>query len=161
MIFKEIIIVEGNEMNKKMLALKILLSSLVVLLIALIALEIKCSELHSDNDNGNGLLFAVAILLNAIPMIAMIVLGAVTAVLSILLWAGKQKLSVIICALIVLCLLTPFVGFSLFVDITALGAFIEVPVMAAVVFAVNIAALVTCSIVIRRERGQNKTSPND
>lgn len=137
-------------MDRKQLALKILLPCLVILLVALVTLEIKCLELHHDNKNG--LLLAIALLLNAIPIFATVILGFVGAVLSVLLFTAKKKESIIIIALIVLCLLIPFIGFSVFVDIAALGIFIEVPVIAVVTLAVDIAALVLCCLIVNENR---------
>lgn len=141
-------------MNKKLLALKILLPILVVLLATLLTLQIKCMDLHDDNENG--LLFIVGLLLNLIPMIAMTVLGFFIAVDSVLLFTVKKKVSVIISALIFLCLLLPFVGFSVYVDIATLRMFIEVPIIAVLVFAVNVAALILCCLVIHENRKRKK-----
>lgn len=137
-------------MNKKILALKILLPILVILLVALLTFEIKCFDIHNGTENG--LLFAVAILLNIIPMIAMIILGIATIIVSVLLFIIKKRLPVIIIALIILCLLIPFAGYSVFVDIAALRMFIEVPIIAVVVFAVDIAAMVLCCMAIHEYR---------
>lgn len=141
-------------MNKMLLALKILLPILLVLLAALLTLQIKCMDLHNDHENG--LLFIVGLLLNIIPMIAMVVLGFLIGVDSILLLIVKNKVSVIISALIFLCLLLPFVGFSVYVDIATLSMFIEVPIIAVAVFAVNVAAMILCCIMINKNRKRKK-----
>lgn len=143
-------------MAKKLLALKILLPVLVILLVTLLALEIKCLELH--DDSGNGILFAIALLLNIIPMIAMIILGIGIVVVSILLFAVNKKLPVVVSALVILCVLIPFVGFSLFVDITALHVYMEVPIVAVVVFAVNIVNVILCSMAISDIKKQKKNT---
>lgn len=137
-------------MNKKLLALKILLPVLVILLVALLTFEIKCLDIHDDHENG--LLLIVSLLLNMIPMFAMIILGIATVVVSVLLFIAKKKIPVIISALIILCLLIPFAGFSVFVDIAALRIFIEVPIIAGVAFAVNIAAMILCCMLINEHR---------
>ena len=141
-------------MNKKVLAIKILLPILVILLAALLVLEIKCLDLHGDNENG--LVVVVSILLNIIPMIAMIILGFATVIVSILLFLVKKKIPVIISALVLLCLLIPFSGFSVFVDIAALRMFAEVPIIAVSVLAVELAALILCCIVIHEHRKSKK-----
>ena len=146
-------------MNKKLLALKILLPILVVLLIAFLTLETKCLELH--NYNGQGLHFAIAFLFNLIPMIATIVLGIATIVLFVLLLTLKKEMAVIICVLVALCLLIPFVGFSSIVDILALWVFIEVPIIAVVTLAVNVAAMILCCVIIHGYRKQKRNVDTD
>lgn len=145
-------------MNKKLLALKILLPVLIVLLVALLTLQIKSWDFHGDNENG--LLFVIALFLNSIPMIAMIVLGLSLIIDSILLFVVKKKISVIISALIFLCILVPFVAFSVFVDFTALRIFIEVPIIAVVVLAVNVAAIVVCCMLISENKKRKKLLSN-
>ena len=140
-------------MNKKLVALKILLPILIVLIVALLTLQIKSFELRDDNENG--LVFAIALIINVIPMIAMIILGIAIVVIAILLFVRKQTSRVVIGALVILCLLAPFAGFSLIVDITALYFLLEVPIIAVATFGVNVAALILCCILIH-ENKQNK-----
>lgn len=132
---------------KKQIALKVLLPIFVILLIILLILEIKCSDIHNDSENG--LLYAIAILLNIIPMIAMIILGIASVVLFVLLLALKNKKTVIKCTFIILCVFLPFVGFNTFIDITALHIFLEVPIMAVAVLAVNIVAVIICGMALK------------
>lgn len=137
-------------MNKKQLALKILLPVLVVLIAVLVTLEIKCLEWNNDSENG--LVFVVSLLLNIIPMIAIIILGLATLIISVLLFTIKNKRPLIIGAIVILSLLLPFICFSVFVDITALYIFIEVPIIAIIVLGFNIAALVLSCIEIRKTK---------
>ncbi|MCH5160110.1 MAG: hypothetical protein J1F66_04595 [Clostridiales bacterium] len=142
-------------MNKKLLALKILLPILIVLIVAMLTLQIKSFELRDDNENG--LIFAFALIANVIPMIAMGILGIAAVAIIILLFAGKKTSQAVIGALVILCLLAPFVGFSVFVNITALYFWVEVPIIAVATLGVNIAALVLCCILIHENRRNKKT----
>lgn len=147
-------------MNKKLLlALKILLPVLVVLLAALLFFQIKGGELHNDNENG--LLIIIVFILNIIPMIAMAVLGVITAIAAILLWAIPKKVPVVVLALVVQCLLVPFVAFSFIIDVSALGSFIELPIIAVSLLAVNLACIVLCGIVIHQNKKIKKLACSD
>lgn len=137
-------------MKKTQLALKILLPVLVILLVVLITLQIKCVDLHNDNESA--LIGVILILLNIIPMIAMIILGVALLVDFIFLVSLKKNKGAVISALVMMCLLLPFVGFSVFVDIAAADAFVELPIISVAVFAVNLAALVLSGIEVNRIR---------
>lgn len=139
-------------MNKKQLTLKILLPILVAAIVTLIVLEIKCLDFHGDDENG--LLFAIALLLNIIPMIALIVLGIAAAVIFILLFTVNNKKPVMLSSSIILCLMLPFSIFSVFVDITALSIYVEVPVVAVFVLAVDVVALILSLMEFRRLKGE-------
>lgn len=135
---------------KRQLLLKILLPILVISLIVLIMLEIKDFDWH--NDDKDGLIFVISILLNIIPMLAMIICGLATVIVFILLLTLKDKAKVIVGTLIILCILLPFAAFSVFVDIAALYNFIEVPIFAVVVFALDLASTIICCLEINESR---------
>lgn len=138
-------------MNKKILALKILLPIFVVLIALLIVFEVKCYEWH-DNSQENGFVLVFSLLFNIIPMIAMGILGIALALNTLALFLKKDKTSSAVAALVISCLLLPFIGFSVYIDIAMLQTFAEVPIIAALVLAVNIAAMIICCTVIHEHR---------
>ncbi len=133
-------------MNRKQLALKVLLPVLVALIIATLIFEIKCLDIHNDSENG--MLYAIAILLNMLPLLAMIILGTASAIMFVLLLVAKNKRAVIKSTFVILCVLLPFTLFNAFIAIAALHIFIEVPIMAFSVSAVDIAALILCRTLL-------------
>lgn len=133
-------------MNKKQIALKVLIFILIISIVVLLFLQIKCLDIHNDSENG--MLFAVAILLNIIPMFAMIILGIASAVSFVLLLAVNNKKAVILSAFIILCIMLPFVVFNAFIDIAAFHIYPEVPIMAVIVVAINVAALIVCRMAL-------------
>lgn len=141
-------------MNKKLLAIQILMPVVVAAIVVLLVLQIKFGELHPDNDVGIAYVFIF--LLSIIPMFAMAILGAAGIVISILLFTVKNKLKAVTAALVIVCLLVPFALFNAFVVVSSLLSYIEVPVAAIAVVAADIAALVLCSIYIHEERKKKK-----
>ena len=138
-------------MNKKILALKILLPILVVLIALLIVFEVKCYELH-DNSQENGFVLVFSLLFNIIPMIAMGILGIALAFNTLALFLKKNKTSSAVAALVIACLLLPFIAFSVYIDIAMLQTFVEVPVLAVASLAVDLAALIVSCMVVHENR---------
>lgn len=137
-------------MNKKLLALKILLPILIVLLAALIALEIVSLQWQGEEENGWVVIFIF--LINAIPVICMIIIGGIIVIVSVLLFAVRKKISVVITALVTLCLLLPFAVYSALFDISAFGMYIVVPIAAVCVLITNIVALILCCMIISENK---------
>lgn len=147
-------------MNKKLLALKILLAVLVIAITVLIVVELKLIGNIDDGDNGlaTALSAFFITLINLFIDFFMVIGGVLLIVATIMLFAAKKKTSATIFALVVLCLLLLPVGLSSYLNISALYKTIIVPIAAVAALVTDIACIVLCSMVIHDEKKKKKGS---
>ena len=149
-------------MNKKLLALKIVLPVFIILIAVLIVVELNMMSSYSDGENALATAISVLLvaLIDVVTGVVMAIGGLLLVIATIMLLAAKNKLPATIFALVVLCLMVPVVGFTAYLNIAMLYKSVFVPIAAVALSLANIAGIVLCGMVINDIKKAKKIKPD-